>query len=62
MVVWFATRKHKRAYWGTAFPGFKNLVPVKVVPEHLDVLNYARGAQGDPVTWHAPGVDFKKNE
>jgi general stress protein 26 len=51
--------RRKRAYWDSAFPGFKNLVLVKVVPEHMDVLNYARGAQGDPVTWHAPGVDFK---
>ncbi|HTZ49370.1 MAG TPA: pyridoxamine 5'-phosphate oxidase family protein [Verrucomicrobiae bacterium] len=54
--------KRKRGYWDTAFPEFKNLVLVKVVPEHMDVLNYARGAQGDPVTWHAPGVDFQKSE
>jgi general stress protein 26 len=53
--------RRKRAYWDTAFPGFKNLVLVKVVPEHLDVLNYSRGAQGDPVTWHAPSVEFKNN-
>jgi general stress protein 26 len=54
--------KRKRAYWDTAFPGFKNLVLIKVIPEHMDVLNYSRGAQGDPVTWHAPSVDFKKSE
>lgn len=51
--------KRKRAYWDSAFPGFKNLVLIKVIPEHLDVLDYARGAQGDPLTWHAPGVEFK---
>jgi general stress protein 26 len=54
--------KRKRAYWDTAFPGFKNLVLVKVIPEHMDVLNYSRGAQNDPVTWHAPSVDFKKSD
>jgi general stress protein 26 len=53
--------KRKRAYWDTAFPGFKNLVLIKVIPEHLDVLNYSRGAQNDPVTWHAPSVEFKKD-
>lgn len=53
--------KRKRAYWDTAFPGFKNLVLIKVIPEHLDVLNYSRGAQGDSVTWHAPSVEFNKD-
>jgi hypothetical protein len=53
--------KHKRAYWDTAFPGFKNLVLIKVIPEHLDVLNYSRGALNDPVTWQAPSVEFKKD-
>lgn len=51
--------KRKREYWDTAFPGFKNLVLIKVIPQHLDVLNYSRGALNDPVTWHAPSVEFK---
>jgi hypothetical protein len=53
--------KRKRAYWDTAFPEFKHLVLIKVVAQHLDILNYSRGAQGDPVTWHAPFVEFKKD-
>jgi general stress protein 26 len=53
--------KRKRAYWDTAFPEFKNLVLIKVILEHLDVLNYSRGALNDPVTWHAPSVEFKKD-
>jgi general stress protein 26 len=53
--------KRKRAYWDTAFPEFKNLVLIKVSPEHLDVINYSRGALNDPVTWHAPSVEFKKD-
>jgi general stress protein 26 len=51
--------KRKRAYWDQAFPEFKNLVLIKVLPEHMDVLNYSKGALNDPVTWHAPSVDFK---
>jgi len=53
--------KRKRAYWDTAFPGFKNLVLIKVVPERMDVLNYSRGAMGDPTTWRTPTVEFKKS-
>ena len=50
--------KRKRAYWDQAFPGLKNLVLIKVVPEKMDVLNYKAGALGDTVTWRTPTVDF----
>ncbi len=50
--------KRKRAYWDQAFPGLKNLVLIKVVPERLDVLNYAKGALGDEVTWRTPSLDL----
>ncbi|HEV2397577.1 MAG TPA: pyridoxamine 5'-phosphate oxidase family protein [Candidatus Sulfotelmatobacter sp.] len=50
----------KRAYWDQAFPGFKNLVLIKVTPERMDVLNYSRGALNDPQTWRTPSVEFKK--
>ncbi len=50
--------KRKRAYWDTAFPGLKNLVLIKIVPEMLDVLNYKQGAQGDTVTWRTPSIEF----
>jgi general stress protein 26 len=52
--------KRKRAYWDSAFPEFKNLVLIKVVPERMDVLNYSRGALGDQTTWQAPTLEFKK--
>jgi general stress protein 26 len=54
--------KRKRAYWDTAFPGFKNLVLIKVIPERMDVLNYKAGAVNDPVTWRTPSVEFKNAE
>ena len=49
--------KRKRAYWDQSFPGLKNLVLVKVVPEKLDVLNYEGRIVVDPVTWRTPSVD-----
>ncbi len=57
--------KRKRAYWDNAFPGLKNLVLIKVIPEQLDVLNYKEGALNDTVTWRTPsiklGSDSPKN-
>ncbi len=50
--------KRKRAYWDQAFPGLKNLVLIKVIPEQIDVLNYKQGALGDPVTWRTPSIKF----
>jgi general stress protein 26 len=50
--------KRKRAYWDQAFPGLKNLVLIKVVPERLDVLNYKAGVQADPETWRTPSIDL----
>ncbi len=49
--------KRKRAYWDTSFPGLKNLVLVKVVPEKLDVLDYEGKIVVDPVTWRTPSID-----
>lgn len=50
--------RHRRAYWAQAFPGDRNLVLVKVVPERLDVLNYKAGTRQDSVTWRAPSVEL----
>ncbi len=50
--------KRKRAYWDQAFPDWKYLILIKVVPLKLDVLNYKRGLLNDPVTWRTPSVTF----
>ncbi len=50
--------KRKREYWSQAFPDWKYLILIKVVPEQLDVLNYARGGTNEPVTWRVPSVEF----
>ena len=52
--------KRKRDYWDTAFPGLKDLVLIKVIPEQMDVLNYKAGALADKVTWRTPTVTFEK--
>jgi general stress protein 26 len=45
--------KRKRAYWDSAFPGLKNIVLIKVVPERIDVVNYKQEVTGDPNTWRS---------
>jgi general stress protein 26 len=54
--------KRKRAYWDQAFPGLKNLVLVKVVPERLDVLNYKAGLQADSETWRTPSIELGEGQ
>jgi general stress protein 26 len=51
--------KRKRAYWDQAFPGLKNLVLIKVVPERLDVLNYKDGTKPDSETWRTPSIELR---
>ncbi len=48
--------KRKRAYWDQAFPGLKNIVLIKVIPERIDVINYKHGMTGDPATWRSPSI------
>lgn len=52
-------QKRKRAYWDQAFPGLKDLVLIKVVPERIEVINYKAGLNNDPGTFRAPAVEFK---
>jgi general stress protein 26 len=51
--------KRKRDYWDQAFPDWKYLILIKVIPEKLDVLNYKRGMVNDSVTWRAPSIKFE---
>jgi general stress protein 26 len=52
--------KRKRAYWDQAFPGLKNIVLIKVVPEQLDIVNYKHGLTGAQGTWRSPSITFGK--
>jgi general stress protein 26 len=53
-------QKRKREYWKQAFPDWKYLVLIKVIPERMEVLNYKRGKYNDPVTWATQIVEFPK--
>jgi general stress protein 26 len=48
--------KRKRAYWDTSFPGLKNIVMIKVIPERLDIVNYKHGLVGAKETWRTTSI------
>jgi general stress protein 26 len=50
----------KRDYWDQAFPGPKNLVLIKVIPERLEVVNYKQGFGADPATFRATSIEMSK--
>jgi general stress protein 26 len=50
--------KRKREYWTQAFPDWKYLVLIKVVPEKMEVINYRHGFVNDSLTWKPPTVNF----
>lgn len=51
--------KHKRDYWDEAFPDWKYLILIKVIPEKVEVLNYKRNLLNDTVTWQIPVIELK---
>ncbi|MGD1046247.1 MAG: pyridoxamine 5'-phosphate oxidase family protein [Bacteroidota bacterium] len=53
-------QKRKRDYWKQAFPDWKYLVLIKVVPERMEVLNYKWHKYNDPITWAPPTVILNK--
>ncbi len=53
-------QKRKREYWKQAFPDFKYLVLIKVVPERLEVINYKHKMYNSEPTWLAPYIEFNK--
>jgi general stress protein 26 len=52
--------KRKRDYWEQAFPDFKYLILIKVVPERLEVVNYKHKMYGASVGWSAPFIEMKQ--
>jgi general stress protein 26 len=53
-------QKRKRDYWDQAFPDWKYLILIKVIPEKMEVVNYKRKMFNDTITWKVPAVEFKK--
>jgi general stress protein 26 len=50
--------KRKREYWTQAFPDWKYLLLIKVVPEKIEVINYRHGLVNDTLTWKPPTVNL----
>lgn len=51
-------QKRKRGYWDKSFPGLKNLVLIKIVPQRLEVVSYKDNLHGDPETFRPATLDF----
>ena len=51
--------KRKRDYWDQAFPDFKYLMLIKVIPEYIEVINYKHKMYNDPKTFEAPFIEMK---
>jgi general stress protein 26 len=54
--------KRKRDYWDQAFPDWKYLLLIKVIPEKLEVLNYKRDMLNDELTWQTPALELLRSE
>jgi general stress protein 26 len=54
--------KRKRDYWTQAFPDWKYLLLIKVIPERVEVLNYKHGKLNDPITWSIPVIDLPQTK
>lgn len=52
--------KRERDYWKDAFPDWKYLLLIEVVPEKVEVLNYGRGFTNEGDTWLTPSVELER--
>lgn len=52
--------KRKRNYWSQAFPDWKYLMLIKVIPERIEVIDYKFGMVNDPATFKAPSLELKE--
>lgn len=50
--------KRKRDYRDQAFPDWRYLILIKVIPERLEVINYKRKFNNSNVTWKVLSFDF----
>ena len=53
-------QKRKRDYWDQAFPDWKYLILIKVIPERIEVINYKHQMNNSTLTWRAPFTELKK--
>ncbi len=48
----------KREYWTQAFPDWKYLLLIRVLPERIEVVNYRRGIVSTGDSWTVPSLDL----
>ena len=51
--------KRKREYWSQAFPDFKYLILIKVVPEQVGRFELRARRKNEPMTWRVPTMRFE---
>ena len=57
-----ARASHFKERWSSFYPGGAggdDFVAIRVVPLRIEVVSYADGIMGDPVTWRPPSVEFR---
>ena len=56
--------EEKAARWKAAWDAFyadraSEYILIKVTPERVEILDYAHGIAGDPVSWEAPSIQLR---
>ena len=63
LVKYANNKKEKEKRWKVEWEAFypnksEDFLLIKVSPEWMEVISYARGVIGDPITWETPRVIF----
>jgi general stress protein 26 len=54
-----ARQRHWQRRWDAFYAKRADALLIEVVPEQLEVVDVARGIEGNPETWHPPTVRFE---
>jgi general stress protein 26 len=54
-----ARQRHWHRQWGAFYSSRSDALLIEVVPEQLEVVDIARGIEGNPETWQPPIVRFE---
>lgn len=53
-----AKERHWQKRWDPFYRSRADALLIEVVPERLEIVDIARGIEGDPATWQPPAVSF----
>jgi general stress protein 26 len=54
-----ARQRHWQGRWDAFYASRSDALLIEVVPEQLEVVDVARGIEGNPETWQPPTVRFE---